>query len=185
MENHTQPDEKLLDHNYDGIQELDNPLPRWWVNLFYITIVFAFGYVLYYGLGFGDSLAEAHEKTLKEKQLASTSSAPKEVAVSFAFSKATVEKGKGMYESRCAACHKADGGGLVGPNLTDKYWIHGQGKNEDIYAVISEGVPEKGMLSWKAMLSPDDIVALVAYIQTTLQGSHPANAKVPEGTLFQ
>lgn len=173
-------DEKLLDHNYDGIQELDNPLPRWWVYLFYVTIVFAAVYCTYYWFGYGDSLAVQHEKALK----AMTPQQHSTETLSFDLSDINLEEGQLLFQSKCAPCHKPDGGGLVGPNLTDSYWIHGEGRSEDIYTVISEGVPEKGMLSWKSLLKPSEIKSIVGYIHA-IKGSNPANAKAPEGTLYE
>ena len=84
---------------------------------------------------------------------------------------------------KCAACHKADGGGLVGPNLTDRYWVHGAGADQDLYDVIAQGVPEKGMLAWEGMLSPQDIETLVIFVQS-LKGTNPPNAKAAEGTRY-
>jgi len=171
---------KLLDHDYDGIQELDNPLPRWWVYLFYITVVFAVIYFVYYVFGYGDSVATKHEKAVKA--LTQTSEAA-QVTMLFDASRENLSEGQRLYVAKCAACHKADGGGLVGPNLTDAYWLHGDASNDAIYQVIHDGVPEKGMIAWKSQLSPDDIQNITVYIQS-LKNSSPANAKGPEGNLI-
>ena len=180
----THPDEeKLLDHEYDGIHELDNPLPRWWINLFYVTIVFAIAYFVYYQFGYGDSLAETHRKDvqrLEDVKLAAKASAGTR---NFKPSKARLEMGQKHFIEKCAACHKADGGGLVGPNLTDRYWVHGAGADQDLYDVIAQGVPEKGMLAWEGMLSPQDIETLVIFVQS-LKGTNPPNAKAAEGTRY-
>ncbi len=182
MSTEKKPEGKLLDHNYDGIQELDNPLPKWWVQLFYATIVFAILYFSYYTFGFGPSLAEAHDQKLQA--MAAAKMAPKaekeETAITFESTKEVLANGNKIYQSNCAACHKADGGGLIGPNLTDAYWIHGKGTNKDIYMVISNGVVSKGMIAWKDLLDPKEIEAVVVYIQS-LKGSTPPNAKAAEG----
>lgn len=182
--------DKLLDHNYDGIQELDNPLPRWWVWLFYATIVFSVVYYAYYTFFAPSSFERVDQKMSK---IAAVQSAQKEAAQetapaapvrTFPSSPEALEEGKAVYAARCLACHSPTGGGLVGPNLTDKYWIHGKGTAEDIYRVIVEGVPAKGMIAWTPVLSDDQIKAVTVYIQS-LQGTDPPNAKAPEGELVE
>lgn len=181
-----QPEGKLLDHNYDGIQELDNPLPRWWVHLFYATIVFALLYLGYYGLGFGPTLIETHDQNLLA--MAEAQKEPKteikQNLTPFEATPETLAKGNSIFQAKCASCHRADGGGFVGPNLTDNYWIHGKGENKDIYMVIRNGVVDKGMIAWKDTLTYSEIEALVVYIQS-LKGSNPANAKAAEGNKVQ
>ena len=180
--------------NYDGIQEYDNDLPRWWVWLFYLTGVYGVIYVIgFYGF---DTMIPPVPHELSEG-VAANKTAPKTVAPNVvaqpsvdeaALLKAVlnspekIAKGKEVFLARCAACHKTDGGGLVGPNLTDDSWIHG-GSLKEIKAVIENGVLEKGMLAWKSMLSQDDIRAVTAYVRT-LKGSTPANAKAAEGTPY-
>jgi len=169
--------EPLTDHNYDGIQELDNPLPRWWVYLFYATIVFGIGYFTYYGFGIGPNLneeLEAHMRVLTPKT---------EMAIDYESLEkdpAKKEAGQAIYVAKCAACHLTDGGGMIGPNLTDNYWIHGTGRLADIIAVVQKGVPEKGMLSWESLLSPDDLEAVSVYVHS-LKGTTPATPKAPQG----
>mgnify|MGYP003330418583 FL=1 len=177
-------EEKILDHEYDGIQELDNPLPRWWVYLFYMTVVFGLGYFVYFTFGYGPSLSDKHAaavQSLNQKQ--SEPAADGSVSLSFQASPERLEEGKRIYISKCAACHKPDGGGAIGPSLTDAYWLHGTGSNEDIYEVIRKGVPEKGMMAWESTLSPAEIESVVLYIQS-IKGS-AKNGKPPEGTLYQ
>lgn len=178
--------EKVLDHNYDGIQEFDNPLPGWWLTTFYGAIAFAFLYVGYYHFGPGptpeaqlaqdlaefraqDENARGKEPPPSEEQLAAIFKDP-----------ARREAGKGIFLEKCSACHGPDGGGLIGPNLTDNYWIHGKGTLVDISGVVSEGVLEKGMPSWKVLLKKEDIQSVVAYVKS-LRGTHPANPKPPQG----
>lgn len=181
--------DQLRASSYDGIQEYDNDLPRWWVWLFYLTGVYAIVYVVaYYGYGVsippvphepsgvivasGPSSTQAAAPTVDETQVL-------KVKLSDA---AAVGKGKEIYAARCAPCHGAGGGGVIGPNLTDDNWIHG-GSLVEIKTVIENGVPEKGMLAWKSMLSQDDIRNLVVYIRS-MKGTNPAGAKAPEGTPY-
>lgn len=171
---------KVLDHDYDGIQELDNPLPRWWVYMFYATIVFSIFYILHYSLGPGKSIDEKFED--KIAQVTEQKETAADVTVDYSSTPERLETGKLVFDAKCSACHKTDGGGLVGPNLTDNYWIHG-GSSEDIAKVIRDGVVSKGMLAWEALLKPEEITSLVVYIHA-LNGSNPAGAKAPEGELY-
>lgn len=180
-------DEKLLDHNYDGIQEFDNPLPRWWLATFYGAIVYAVLYLGYYHLGGPgkdprvDLAQELSE--IKDKQNASVKNAPgpDEAALMAALQDpARKTAGKSLFGEKCASCHVIDGGGSIGPNLTDKYWIHGDGSLTSILQVVSEGVADKGMPPWKALMKPDEIISVVAYVKT-FQGTKPANPKAPQG----
>ena len=175
----------LLDHNYDGIQELDNQLPRWWVWLFYLTTFFAIGYMLYYHiLGLGDLQAAEWKKEMAagdriktaamshfESGIATLRPSP---------DAAVLTEGRDIFLTRCAPCHRADGGGLVGPNLCDDYWIHGSNFTDNV-TIIWNGVPAKGMITWKNYLRPDQIYSVASYIYT-LRGTHPPNPKPPENT---
>ena len=180
------PEGELLDHNYDGIQELNNPLPRWWVYLFYITIVFAVGYFTYFITGLGDSIDTKFQKnmsTLTENQDLKAI-IPEEKTEDLSDYQGTISDGKTVFMSKCAACHGQTGNGIVGPNLTDNYWIHGNGSKEAIVEVVEKGVPLKGMMAWEALLSQKDILDVVEYIRS-LKGSNPANAKPPQGQLIE
>ncbi|MBT5855183.1 c-type cytochrome [bacterium] len=183
MSTNDQPqDDKLLDHNYDGIQELDNPLPKWWVNLFYITGIFSVFYFGYYVFGTGPSLEEEFQASMKQDQETQQTATPS--AITFTHSDDSITNGKKLFVSKCAACHKASGGGLVGPNLTDNYWITGKGTDQDIFNVISEGVPAKGMIAWKDLVKANEIADLVVYIQS-IKGSNPADGLPPNGNLVE
>lgn len=174
-------------HAYDGIQEYDNPLPFWWTAIFWITIIFSAGYWVWYHAG-GPGISEHEEYAAEMKvyndqqtQLALSAPAPTEESLAaIAADPANIAVGKAAYTAKCVACHAAEGQGLVGPNLTDNYWIHGQGTLVDIHKVVADGVPEKGMISWKAMMSPKELQSVVAYVKT-LQGTTPANPKAPQG----
>ncbi len=183
-------DEKdiVLDHEADGIKELDNKLPRWWVWLFYITIIFSVIYLVYYHvLGLGRLQAERYEHEMAVAaevygQKPDAADLAQAVPSEPSSEDAILADGKQIFMQNCVACHTADGGGLVGPNLTDNYWIHGNTFSDSVKVII-EGVPAKGMISWKGVLSPDQIQAVASYIYT-LRGTTPANPKAPEGTEY-
>ncbi len=182
-------EDRLLDHNYDGIQEYDNPMPRWWVGLFWATIIFA---VLYFinvipGIGTGPGRIANYEKEMKAANVkaAAVEAATPKVELTddavWAFTKdpAALAAGKQTFITTCAACHQPDGGGNIGPNLTDDYWIHGN-KPMEIVHTITVGVPDKGMPTWGQTLKPEQIGHVAAYV-LTLHGTHPANPKAPQG----
>lgn len=178
-----------LDHEYDGIRELDNNLPSWWKYMFYATIVFAVIYLFYYHVFYAGPLqTEEYQTELavaaarKASNLASSGAKIDENSVVLLTDEADLGKGKNTYVTSCAACHGAQGEGGVGPNLTDDYWLHG-GSVKDIFRTITNGVPEKGMISWKASLNPTQIQQVTSYVKS-LHGSKPANGKDPQGTLY-
>jgi cytochrome c oxidase cbb3-type subunit III len=176
-------DPLLLDHEVDGIRELDNKLPRWWVWLFYCTIVFAVVYMVYYHvMGAGNLMAAEYTKEMTAgnaiKQAAMTRFETEMPTLEPSKDPEAVARGKKTFMTLCAPCHRPDGGGLVGPNLTDDYWIHGD-KFSDNLKTIWNGVPEKGMITWKNMLKPNEIHEVASYIYT-LRGTRPPNPKPPE-----
>jgi cytochrome c oxidase cbb3-type subunit III len=178
-----QNDPLLMDHDADGIRELDNKLPRWWVWLFYFTIMFAAVYLVYYHmLGTGDLMAAQYDKEMKIGNAIKAESMGKfeKEIPSLQPSKdpSVVESGHQTFVKLCAPCHRQDGGGLVGPNLTDDYWIHGPQFTDNV-RTIWNGVPEKGMITWKSTLKPKEIYDVASYIYT-LRGTHPPNPKPPE-----
>lgn len=173
-------------HRVDGIVELDNPPPLWWQSIFYISIVWAIAYGSYYLFGDGPTLKEElAAKLLKletnrvatqrsegddEKLLAAVLDAPEKVA-----------HGKEVYVKNCASCHAADGGGGIGPNLTDRAWLHGDGSALAILKVVRDGVAEKGMPPWGALLKAEDTLEVTAFVRN-LNGTAPAKPKPPQGT---
>lgn len=179
-----------FDHDYDGIRELDNSLPPWWVWLFYLTIIWGVGYMVYYhfsDMGVNQETEylmamEAGEEQ-KTKFLASQANAVDENSVVYLDDAASLEEGKSIYMANCAACHGNNGEGTVGPNFTDKYWIHGGGI-KNIFSTIKYGVPEKGMISWKTQLRPAAMQKVASYIMA-LEGTNPPNPKAPEGQLYE
>jgi cytochrome c oxidase cbb3-type subunit 3 len=174
-------------HDYDGIEELNNPLPRWWLATFYGAIIFAIIYYGYFQLGPGPS----HDETLARRMesVRSAQAAAKEamtagdasidVAALMADEEA-MELGRKKFAEICALCHGKAGQGSIGPNLTDQYWIHSKGEITGILAAIRAGFPEKGMPPWGAVIPEDEQAPLAAYV-ISLQGSDPADAKAPEG----
>lgn len=181
-----QDNERLLEHSYDGIQEYDNPMPRWWVITFWATIVFSILYALNVpGIGNGkgriaDYNADmARAMALREKAEPAGVITDSSLAL-LAGNAATLEQGKQVFTTYCAACHRADGGGQIGPNLTDDSWIHG-GSPSSIRATINDGVLAKGMPEWGKVLKPDEVNAVAVYVGSLL-GSNPPNPKAPEGT---
>ncbi|HAQ18363.1 MAG TPA: hypothetical protein DCR40_03915 [Prolixibacteraceae bacterium] len=172
------------DHEYDGIKELDNPLPPWLKYLFYVTIIISISYLILLFVFKDESIIQVKEYR-KEVMAArdKTEVAVKEEAVKMAAAPMTQEQilaaGKIIYDKTCLVCHGKFGEGLVGPNFTDEYWIHG-GKPEDLLKVINEGVLEKGMISYKSQLNKTQINNVIEYI-LSLQGTNPPNQKAPQG----
>jgi len=179
----TPQDPLLLDHEVDGIRELDNQLPRWWLWLFYGTILFAFAYLLYFHVfKAGDLMAAEYLKEMeagnKIKNAALAKFESGLATLTPSKDPAALESGKETFVKLCAPCHRPDGGGLVGPNLTDDYWIHGSNFTDNV-KIILNGVPDKGMVTWRGVLKPSEIVAVASYIHT-LRGTKPPNPKPPE-----
>lgn len=178
--------EQLLDHDFDGIQEYDNPLPGWWKMLLWATVIFSAFYFFYYQIGSGASVIEKYDAAMLKaanEQLAAMGELSEAVILEMSADKTMMGGAESLFRSKCAACHGMFGEGNIGPNLTDDYWLHGS-ELMKIYETISEGVPEKGMLAWKKQLRPADLVAMAAYVGT-LYGSDPPNPKAPQGDLSE
>ena len=174
----------LLDHAYDGIQEYDNPLPTWWKLIFYATILVVPIYLWDpLGIGLGPGREQAYKKELAAFAAAHPPSTGPAISdeqfVAMSKDPAKVAEGQAVFTTTCVACHRPDGGGLIGPNLTDDYWIHG-GKPAEIHKVITEGVLAKGMPNWGKMLKPEQTDAVTAYV-ISIHGTNPANPRAPEG----
>lgn len=178
-------DRLIKDHSYDGIQELDNELPPWWKWLFYITIVIAIVYMIRLWVFDADDLYQDREFS---KEMAEAASLMPEQAPEAEFEMvvlkddASLVNGKATFDKICSVCHLMDGGGLVGPNFADDYWIHGN-TLDDMWATVENGVLEKGMISYKDQLSPKARLEVISYI-ITLHGTTPAAPKAPEGELM-
>jgi cytochrome c oxidase cbb3-type subunit 3 len=184
---HVEENEKhlLLDHNYDGLQELNHPLPFWWQFTFYGGIIFGLLYLTYYTIGGGPSLRDEFNKEYaiiaakiedfkkKESQF--------DPAVYATFNNPEgIKKGLTVFEVNCVACHLDKGAGDIGPNLTDNFWINSKGTPETNYPVVFNGVIENGMPVWSEVLSRDEIYQVVAYVQT-LHHTYIAKGKAPQG----
>lgn len=183
----------VFDHEYDGIRELDNSLPPWWLYGFYISIVFAVIYLVHYHvLSTGDLQAAEYKQELvdadaKKAELMKKMADKGEVMVNednvtVLVDAASISNGKLTYDNMCATCHGDKGQGNIGPNLTDDYWLYG-GSIKNIFKTISNGT-SNGMQSWKSQLSPNTIQLVGSYIKS-LKGSNPAGAKAPQGDLWK
>lgn len=179
----------LLDHDYDGIKELDNDLPPWWVGLFYATAIFAVVYMLRFHVFDGDNQIEEYEKSMiaaREAVEEYKKNAPDLLTVEnvvMLTEASDLKKGQDLFDMKCAVCHRTDGGGSIGPNLTDDYWILG-GSIQDIFHTISEGGRAgKGMIPWKSDMNPTDIARVSSYIKT-LHGTNPVDPKEAEGDFY-
>lgn len=179
-----------LDHDYDGIKELDNQLPPWWVAMFYISIAFGVVYMTYYHvMDQGNLQIAEYEAEMEEAEEAVAAFVSRqgdqvnENNVTFLTETAPLASGKEIFLSKCAACHGQAGEGGVGPNMTDQYWIHG-GSIGDIFRTIKYGVIEKGMIPWKDQLRAREMQEVSSYI-LTLQGTNPPNGKEPQGELYE
>lgn len=182
-------DEIILDHNYDGIRELDNNLPPWWLYGFYASIIFAGIYLARYHVFDGTTQREeylievAEAKAAVEEYKKNAKGLIDANTVELLTGEEDINTGKAIFEGNCAACHKIDGGGGIGPNLTDSYWILGGGI-KNVFNTISEGGRAgKGMVAWKTDLKPDEIAQVASYV-LSLHGTTPADPKEPEGELW-
>ena len=179
----------MLDHDYDGIKELDNVLPPWWVNLFYLTIIFAFVYLVRFHVfndydqasEFETEMAIAKAEVEKYK-LTAPDLMDKEKVTLLTDANALAE-GKSIFEAKCVACHKSDGGGSIGPNLTDNHWILGGGIKNVFNTIMEGGREGKGMVPWKTEIKPSDIQKVASYV-LSLQGTNPKDGKTPEGDVW-
>lgn len=184
----SEEEDLVIDHEYDGIRELDNPVPLWFNGMFYASIAFAVVYLcVYHVFGWGLSQEQEYEREMaradaaRQEWLAQASNAIDENNVTVDASPATLAAGAAIFTQNCAACHGGSGEGTIGPNLTDEYWIHG-GEIADVFKVVKYGVLDKGMIPWEQSLTPGQIAEVSNYI-LSLRGTNPPNAKGPEGEL--
>jgi cytochrome c oxidase cbb3-type subunit III len=160
--------ERLLEHDYDGIQEYDNPTPKWWTWIFWGSVAFSLAYWWNpAGVFRGPGRIPEYEVAMA-------------AAAALVSDPAALALGKTTFATTCAACHRPDAGGQIGPNLTDEYWLHG-GNITDVFKTVSTGVLEKGMPPWEKTLKPEQLRAVTAYV-VSLAGSRPPNPKEPQGT---
>ncbi|WP_437918283.1 cbb3-type cytochrome c oxidase N-terminal domain-containing protein [Sphingobacterium sp. LRF_L2] len=175
-----------IDHEYDGIKELDNPIPAWFNALFYSTVTFGVVYLLvYHVFGWGLNQDQEYNREIaiaeKEKQeyLAQAANLIDETSITIDETGTLAASGKAIFAANCVACHGNAGEGGIGPNLTDDFWLHGA-DIKDIFKVVKYGVPDKGMVPWEQTLTPGQIAEVVNYI-ITLRGTNPPNGKEPQG----
>ncbi|WP_179352560.1 cbb3-type cytochrome c oxidase N-terminal domain-containing protein [Winogradskyella vidalii] len=182
--------EIILDHDYDGIRELDNNLPPWWVYTFYLSIIFAVVYMARYHIFDADNQITEYEIEYAEanRAIEEYKKNAKDLVdintVELLTETSDLNAGKAIFEANCVACHMADGGGGIGPNLTDNYWILG-GDIKSVFKTISEGGRSgKGMIAWKQSLKPAEMAQVASYV-LQFQGTTPANPKEAEGDLWE
>lgn len=184
-------DHVIEGHDYDGIQELNNPLPAWWLGIFWATSIFGLAYYIYYEFAGGPTLdeelqtamskIEAVQVAAKEDAAASGEPAAEIDLAALAGDAEALKKGATVYGQFCAQCHGPKGEGTIGPNLTDEFWIHSKtGSAEDVVKFIKVGFPAKGMPPWEASISAEDIAKTAVYV-LSLKGSNPPGAKAPQG----
>ncbi|GAB4336863.1 MAG: hypothetical protein OHK0038_15150 [Flammeovirgaceae bacterium] len=180
----------LLDEEFDGIKELDNPVPAWFNLLFYGTIAFGIAYLFVYHVWNMANLQDkeyevevAQANILKEEYMKKAMNNINETNVELLTDNSAIKNGEKIYQSNCATCHGKQGQGIVGPNLTDKFWLHG-GKIGDVFKTVKNGVQNTGMIPWGDKLNPKQIQEVASYV-LSLQGTNPTNPKAPEGQEIQ
>lgn len=182
-------DQLLLEHDYDGIKELDNNLPPWWVYLFYACIIFGVVYMVRFEvLGADNQEMELKKEVAQAKidiaeYMKTAPDMMDEKTVTLLTDPADLAAGKEIFTTNCAACHRADAGGQIGPNLTDDQWILGGGIKNVFHTLVNGGRDGKGMISWKGTLKPKEMQKVASYI-LSLKGSNPPDAKAPEGEVW-
>lgn len=179
----------MMNHDYDGIKELDNDLPPWWVYLFYATVFFGVIYLVRFHI-YGDyNQKEEFEQEMAEARLAveEYKKTAKDLidarTVTLLTDAGDLAQGKAIFETNCVACHRADGGGSIGPNLTDDYWILGGGIKNVFHTITEGGRDGKGMVAWKGTLKPSEIQMVASYV-LSLHGTNPVDPKAPDGDLW-
>ncbi|MCU0453016.1 MAG: c-type cytochrome [Bacteroidetes bacterium] len=176
-----------VDHDFDGITELDNRIPPWFNYLFYGSVVFGIGYFIHFHVLGGTLSAGEYEQqmaaaAIERRVVLANEGSIDENNIAVLTAADALANGEGNYQKYCVSCHAKDGGGIVGPNLTDQYWIHGGGV-KDVYGIIKNGVAAKGMISWQLVFTPKQMQELASYV-LTLQGTKPLAPKKAEGELF-
>ncbi len=178
-----------MGHDYDGIRELDNKLPPWWLGMFYLSIVFSVVYMFAFHLSdIGPSSKQEYETEMEVAKaevnayVATQADKVNETNVTALTDPQELALGASIFAANCVSCHGKLGEGGIGPNMTDNYWIHGGGV-QNVFKIIKNGVPEKGMISWSDQLRSSDMQRVASYI-LTLQGTNPPNAKAPQGTVY-
>lgn len=181
------PDEEhlLLDHSYDGIQELNHPLPSWWNIIFYTAIIYSTGYFIYYQLMSGPTLRD--EFKVHYGKVMTAQAEFKRINSAFNLNHYNgivaddgINKGKVVFENNCMPCHNENARGDIGPNLTDEYWLIAKSTPETIYGVVFTGSEDNGMPAWAELLQKDEIYQAVAYV-SSLKNTRQKGGKAPQG----
>lgn len=181
-------EDKVLDHDVDGIREYDNPLPGWLMAIWWGSLIFSVLYLGFYALAFGPSSMEAEYRAAEVTDLARLQvyydanpvvPPSTEGLLAGAQDEVILAVARERFAKTCASCHGENAQGLIGPNLTDEFWLHG-GTVSEIFTSVVKGIPAKGMPPWGRAIPPEELSALISYIRS-LQGSNPADAKLPEG----
>ena len=174
-------------HVYDGIIEENNPMPGWWIWLFILTMIFGSLYWLHYEIGGAPSLMDEYKVSLaaykNQVDKNASSSDTEESLTIYMKNEKSLLSGAAIFKEKCAMCHGENLEGKIGPNLTDKYWVIGNGSRLDILKVIQKGSAAKGMPPWEGLLKPNEVKDVAAYVFSKI-GSDPKNAKAPDGTLI-
>lgn len=185
-----QEGEITLHHNYDGIEELDNVLPPWWVKLFYVTIIFGLIYLVRFHIVGDKNQAQEFEQEMADARIAveEYKKTAKDLIdannVIQLTEAADLASGKQIFQDNCVACHRADAGGQIGPNLTDEYWLLGGGIKNVFHTITEGGRDGKGMVAWKGTLKPSQIQLVASYV-LSLKGSNPKDPKEPQGDIWK
>ncbi len=184
-DNHDQKKDIVRPYKVDGIEEYDNPMPRWWVGLFYACIAFSVVYLGYYHFAGGPTLEDEYtaEVSATATQLAASKPASDLPLSERLKSSEAIAQGKAIYDTNCFPCHGQLGEGGIGPNLTDTHWIHG-GKPENVVKSVGAGIPDKGMVSWQPILGDLKVEQVAAYV-LSLKGTNPPNGKAPQGEFVE
>ena len=171
-------------HDYDGIREYNYPAPTWWQIVFYASILWAMGYMAYFFLFDAETLRHRLDRQLVEIERAhlkeGTQGPSNEDLMVLVADSNALKLGHETFLGKCSSCHGEHGQGIIGPNLTDNFWLHGKGLAVDIFNTVNKGVPDKGMPPWGPILSAGELKNVVAYVRS-IQGSHPDNPKAPQG----
>lgn len=177
--------ELLLDHNYDGIQELDHPLPSWWNFIFYAAIIYSVGYFVYYQFLNGPTLKEEFDKDyaavlINQEAFRKSNTAFKPEMYQAVANAKGIKQGEEVFVNNCLPCHAENGKGDIGPNLTDEYWLVAKSTPETIYNIVFNGSEENGMPPWNDVLTPEEIYLAISYV-TSLKNTYQKGGKEPQG----
>jgi len=186
MENKTDNKPDNEPHIYDGIVEQNNPMPEWWIWLFIFTIIFAAMYWLHYQVGGGPTLTEEYQQAMQEykndieKNLPQIPVETEDTLTVYMKNEMALSEGSKIYAEKCVVCHGVNLEGKIGPNLTDNYWVNGNGSRLSLVGIISKGSAAKGMPPWESLLKPGEIKNVATYVYSKI-GTHPPFAKAPDG----